>query len=191
MILKKICIYASSSNNIPAEYARCCQSIAELLARRDMELIYGGGDIGIMGKVAQIFLNHNRPVTGVIPEKLNIPGVVHRGLTQLIIVPDMRKRKELMENLADGFIAFPGGIGTMEELLEIMTLKQLGYHSKPIILYNCLDYYTPLVRMLEKTVQLGFMKSEFMDFISISSDDHQIIDYLETYQAPSSIRKWV
>lgn len=190
-MIKKICIYASSSDRIPQDYFLQCNRLAEALAQQDTELIYGAGDIGIMGSVANIFLKHKRRVTGVIPEKLNVPGVVHQKLTQLYIVPNMRKRKELMENLADGFIACPGGIGTLEELLEILTLKQLNYHSKPIALFNCYDYYSPLYSILEQMIKLGFMKAEYLSFVYLSSEIDQIIHYFKTYQAPSAIRKWI
>ncbi|WP_186757373.1 LOG family protein [Echinicola salinicaeni] len=187
--MKKITIYCgSNTGNNPAYKEGALELIQEMILRK-MDLVYGAGKVGLMGVIANQMLSVGRNVYGIIPQKLVDVEVAHQGLTDLTIVETMRDRKWLMAERGDGFIAMPGGIGTLEELFEIMTLNQLGYIQKPLALYNLKGYYDRLIDFLQFSAEEGFLKKEQMDLLIISDDPTEILDNMTAYK-PKFIPKW-
>ncbi|MCB1958541.1 MAG: TIGR00730 family Rossman fold protein [Rhodocyclaceae bacterium] len=157
---QRLCVFCGSREGRLPAYREAAATLGRLLAERDIELVYGGGKVGLMGVVADTCLAAGGRVTGVIPEALMKWEVGHTGLTRLEVVDSMHTRKARMAELADGFIALPGGLGTFEELFEILTWAQLGFHRKPAGLLDVEGYYAPLLTMLDRGVSEGFMKAE-------------------------------
>jgi uncharacterized protein (TIGR00730 family) len=155
--LKKLCVFCGSSMGQRKAYAEAAVSLARLLAVTRIELVYGGGNCGLMGILANELLRHGGKVTGVIPEALMAREVGHTGVTELHVVASMHERKALMSNLSDAFVALPGGFGTLEELFEVITWAQLGFHSKPVGLLNVERYFDPLVGLIEHAAREGFL----------------------------------
>jgi uncharacterized protein (TIGR00730 family) len=155
--VRRICVFAGSSAGARPEYAAAAQSLGREMARRGLGLVYGGASRGLMGILADAALAESGEVIGVIPRGLFQREVAHRGLTALHEVESMHERKALMADLADGFIALPGGYGTFDELFEIVTWAQLGIHAKPIGLLDVRDYFTPLLALVERSAQEGFV----------------------------------
>lgn len=154
--MEYICVFASSSARLTdAQYAYA-KALGEEIAKSGYGLVFGGGRLGLMGAVADGALAHGGPVIGVIPEHLHKPGIAHPGCHELVVTPTMHVRKETMENRCAAFIALPGGFGTLEELLEVITLRQLGYHEKPIILCNQDGYFDALLQQFEAGFSGGF-----------------------------------
>lgn len=176
---KYICVYCGSSSGSNAQYTEAANLLGNELTRRDYGLIYGGGRIGLMGTIADAVLKEGGEVIGVIPEDLQKREVAHSRLTDLHVVDSMHARKALMADLADAFIALPGGIGTFEELFEIITWAQLGYHEKPIGLLNVDGYYTPLLEFLERTVDQGFMRTPVPELVSVNTDAGKLLESFE------------
>jgi len=160
------------------------------LARRGYTLIYGGGNVGLMGVMANTMLANGGKVIGVIPHQLAALELAHEGLTELHIVADMHERKAKMAALADAVIALPGGLGTMEELFEAMTWTQLGIHAKPCGLVNANGYYDHLVSFLDKTVEEQFVRAAHRKMLLVDADVAQLLDRLATAQVPAE-RKWI
>lgn len=165
--MRRICVFSGSSRGALDEYARTATSLGRELARRGIGVVYGGASIGLMGCVADAALEEGGEVIGVIPEALMGEEVAHSGLTELRVVPSMHERKALMERLSDGFIALPGGYGTLEELAEMITWRQLRFHSKPCGVLNVHDYYGHLIRFLDHAVAQGFLKQKHRDKLLI------------------------
>lgn len=159
-----------------------------LLAQRGIELIYGGGHVGLMGVVADAALSEGGRVTGVIPRALAEREIAHNGLTTLVVVESMHERKAEMAKRADGFISLPGGAGTLEEAFEQWTWAQLGVHQKPCGFLNIKDYFDPLRSMIKKMVTEGFLKPEYADMLVFSDDPQEILSAFESYVPPA--RKW-
>lgn len=157
---RRICVFCGAREGVRADYRDAAEALGRLLASEGIELVYGGGKVGLMGRVADACLAAGGQVTGVIPQALMDWEVGHSGLTRLEVVDSMHSRKARMAELADGFIALPGGLGTFEELFEILTWGQLGFHRKPAGLLDVAGYYAPLLQMLERSVGEGFMKPE-------------------------------
>jgi len=155
--MKKICVFCGSSKGSDPEYSQYALQLGEYLAANSIGLVYGGGNIGLMGILSSAVMNNGGNVTGIIPEKLyaNVP---HKNITELIVVKNMHERKALMYEMSDAFICLPGGIGSLEELLEVFTWMQLGYHSKPVTLLNINGFYNSLISQLRLMVDQGFMK---------------------------------
>ena len=163
--MKRIAVYCGSSKGARAEYAAAAHELGALLAREKIELVYGGGMIGLMGIVADAVMKHGGHVIGVIPEKLVIKEVVHEKLPDLRVVKDMHARKALMAELVDGFIALPGGYGTFEEFFEVLAWSQLGWHPKPFGLLNVAGFYRPLLEFLDHTRDEGFIRPEHRELV--------------------------
>ena len=172
--MKKICVFCGSSRGNNPIYSRMAEELGEILAENSLDLVYGGGDVGLMGIISQTVLNRGGHVTGIIPEMLH-GKVPHRELSDLRIVKDMHERKALMYNLADGFICLPGGIGSLEEVLEVFTWLQLGYHRKPVCIINSEGYYNHLIKQLEFMVSEGFLKKYHFDTLLVKNDFTGII----------------
>ena len=158
--MKRICVFCGSSAGSRPEYRSCAEELGQELARRRIGLVYGGGNVGLMGAIADAVLQAGGEATGVIPEHLMTREIGHKRLTTLHIVHSMHERKALMADLADAFIALPGGFGTLEEFFEVLTWSQLGLHVKPCGVINLLEYYNPLLRMLDHAVEERFLKSQ-------------------------------
>ncbi|MBC3869047.1 LOG family protein [Undibacterium oligocarboniphilum] len=188
--MKNICVYCGSSPGISPIYADAARQLARTLVSQQLNLVYGGGNVGLMGIIADEVMLCGGHVTGVIPQALMNKEVGHHGLTQLHIVRNMHERKAMMAELSDAFIAMPGGIGTLEELFEIMTWAQLGFHEKPVGLLNPAGFYDGLLQFLNHTQQQGFMRPAHLDLLFASDDPLQLLQHFLTYQ-PVHVRKWV
>lgn len=154
-----ICVYCGSNLGTSAEHVEVARALGASLARRDITLVYGGGDVGLMGALADSVLDHGGRAVGVIPEHLVRAEVAHHGLTSLEVVASMHERKARMAELADGFVALPGGFGTFEEVLEVLTWNQLGIIAKPVVLLDVDGFYAPLLGMFDLAVERGFVRS--------------------------------
>lgn len=188
--MKKIAVYCSSSDQIKDAYFQQAELTGQLMAKADLDLVYGGGMVGLMGQVARSLKAAGGHTIGVVPEALHIEGVVNTIDDELIITPDMHTRKAKMIELADGFIGLPGGFGTLEEMLEVMTLKQLGYHEKPIVFLNVDGYYSRLFEMFEHIYDENFAKAEYRQLYHISETPEDAMAYLSNYQPPALPDKW-
>ena len=153
-----ICVYGASSNDIDRSYIEETEYLGREIAKRGHTLVYGAGANGLMGAVARGVYEENGTIIGVTPSFFNVDGILFENVSELITTETMRERKQIMEDKADAFIVTPGGIGTLEEFFEILTLKQLGRMNKPIMLFNLNGYYDPLLRLLDETIAQGFMK---------------------------------
>ena len=183
--MKRICVFCGSRPGVRPAYRAAAEAVGGLLAERGIELVYGGGNVGLMGIVADACLAAGGRVVGVIPRALLEWEVGHEGLTRLEVVDSMHTRKARMAELADGFIALPGGLGTFEELFEILTWAQLGFHSKPIGLLNVEAYYQPLVQMMERGVAEGFMKAENRGLLLVEDNAHALLRTMGAYHPPA------
>lgn len=167
--MKKIAVFCGSKVGTDPEYSKVAQALGQELAERNIELVYGGGGIGLMGIVADAALDSGGRVTGVIPEKLYEMEVAHMGLSELYRVKTMHERKALMADLSDGFIALPGGIGTLEELTEVLTWAQIGYHNKPCALLNVNGYFDHFISFFDQMEEKGFLYEPIQNQLIIES----------------------
>jgi uncharacterized protein (TIGR00730 family) len=174
----RICVFCGSSPGRGEIYGEAAAGLGRLLAERGMGLVYGGASVGTMGIVADAALAAGGEVVGVIPQALVDREVAHAGLTDLRIVPDMHQRKATMADLSDGFVALPGGAGTMEELFEVWTWALLGLHAKPIGLLDVNGFYDPLAAMLDHMVTEGFLSTANRDLVCLESDPTLLLDHL-------------
>ena len=175
-----ICIYGSASNDIEKKYIEKTENLSVMLAKRGHSLVFGGGANGLMGAAARGFHSQGAKITGVVPTFFNVDGILFENC-EMIRTETMRQRKQKMDDLADGFITTPGGIGTYEEFFEIITLKQLGQSQKPLVLYNVDGYFEPLRALLQNCVDGGFMPTKTMELCYFSDSENDIIDYIENY----------
>jgi uncharacterized protein (TIGR00730 family) len=186
----RLCIFAGSSPGANPNYLRQAQNLGALLARRKIGLVYGGASVGLMGAAADAALEAGGQVIGVIPRSLVARELAHKKLPDLRIVNSMHERKATMAQLSDGFIAIPGGIGTLEEIFEIWTWAQLGEHEKPCALLNIDAYYAPLLSFLDKVVGDGFLKPVHREMLLVDSDPERLLDRMKMYVPPIVI-KWI
>ncbi|RZU03077.1 TIGR00730 family Rossman fold protein [Rivibacter subsaxonicus] len=173
-----ICVYCGSRHGERPAYTAAARLLGTTIGELGMRLVYGGGNVGLMGEVADAALAAGAPVLGVIPRALMEREVGHRGLTELRVVETMHQRKQLMAEQADAFIALPGGIGTFEELFEVWTWRQLGYHDQPIGLLNIGGYYDPLLQFLDRSVAEGFVSSAVRALLQVDTDPLRLLDAL-------------
>jgi len=176
--MKRICVYCGSHPGVRPVYATAATDLGKLLAGRQIELVYGGGGLGLMGIVANAVLAHGGHVIGVIPQALKTKEAVHPGLPDLRVVASMHERKALMAELADGFIALPGGFGTYEELCEVLTWSQLGFHHKPIGLLNTAGFYTPLLHFFDHAATEGFVRPANRQLVLVEDAAATLLDRL-------------
>lgn len=188
--MKRICVFAGSSRGAREEYARAAQELARELVAQGYEVVYGGGKVGMMGVLADATLAAGGKVIGVIPETLLAKEVGHGGLTELRVVGSMHERKAMMAELSNGFIALPGGLGTLEEFFEVLTWAQLGLHVKPCGLLNVDGYYDRLLEFLDLTVTERFVKSEHRALVITSTSPVELLERIATYQPPR-VEKWI
>jgi uncharacterized protein (TIGR00730 family) len=188
-----LCVYCGSRGGEHPSYAQAADEIGRLLARQGGRLVYGGGRVGLMGMVADAVLAEGGEVIGVIPQTLMDREVGHPGLTELHVVQTMHERKRLMAEQADAFLALPGGIGTFEELFEVWTWRQLGYHDKPVGLLNIHGYYDGLLGFLDHTVAQGFLSPAQHEVLQVGTDPAALLEGLRTQAqqatAPDDYRK--
>ena len=178
--IKNVCVYSASSTKIAPVYFAVAEELGRLLASKGINLINGAGSIGLMGTTSNATLAAGGTVTGVIPRFMVEQNWHHNGLTQLIETETMHERKQLMAEMSDGVIALPGGCGTMEELLEIITWKQLGLYLKPIIILNVQGFYDPLLEMLQRAIDGNFMRPEHRAIWLVATSAQEAIDLLHT-----------
>jgi uncharacterized protein (TIGR00730 family) len=188
--LKRICIYCGSNSGSRPEYTRAAQEMGAALAQRGIELVYGGGRVGLMGTLADAVLAAKGTVIGVIPEALVAKEVAHQRLTDLRVVRSMHERKALMADLADAFVALPGGFGTMEEFCEVLTWAQLGLHRKPHGLLNVAGFYDPLLAFFDHAVAENFVRPAHRAFVVSETDPHRLLHRLASTQSPN-LDKWI
>lgn len=188
--MPRICVFTGSSPGARPEYASAAESLAQELVSRNFELVYGGANVGLMGVLADAVLGLGGRVIGVIPESLASKEVAHRGLSELRIVSSMHERKAQMAELASGFVALPGGIGTLEETFEILTWAQLGMHEKPCGLLNVAGYYDRLVEFLEHSVKERFLRDAHRGMLLVERDPKRLLDAFSRY-APPVVEKWL
>ncbi len=189
-IIKNICVYCGSSSGRNPVYQDAAVQLAHLLIQYNITLVYGGASIGIMGKVADEVLRLNGRVVGVIPEALAQKEILHPNLTETYITKSMHERKMQMADLADGFIALPGGIGTLEELFEIWTWAQLGFHQKPCGLLNVAGYYDALIQFLNQAHQEAFIRQQHLNLLQVENNPEDLINRFRAYQPPPP-KQWL
>lgn len=186
-----ICVYSASSTQIDAAYAEAATRLGTLMGQQGIHLVNGAGRMGLMAATANAVLEAGGQVTGVIPRFMVEQGWHHTDLTRLIEVEDMHERKQTMARLSDGIIALPGGCGTLEELLEVITWKQLGLYLNPIVLLNTRDYYRPLLEMLQRAVDEHFMRRRHSDIWQVASTPDEALELIRTTPRwDASIRKF-
>lgn len=190
MKLEKICVFCGSSDGNDVAITLAAEELGVTLAQRGMTLVYGAAKIGVMGSIAKSTLEHHGRVIGIIPEFLKKKEVVHLGLSELITTTNMHDRKLKMQEVSDGFIAMPGGLGTLEELFEILTWLQLGLHSKPIGLLNVNGFYDDLLQLLETMVRKGFVSMENYELLIVDSEADKLLDKMAQFKAPE-IPHWL
>jgi uncharacterized protein (TIGR00730 family) len=188
--MKTICVFCGSNRGGRAGYVTATRELAQALVRSGLSLVYGGGKVGLMGELANEVLRLGGEVTGVIPRSLMEREVGHTGLTGLRVVETMHERKALMADLADGFIALPGGLGTFEEIFEVWTWAQLGMHQKPVAFLDVGGYYGLLAEFLDQATREGFIRRQHRAIAIIDRDPVALIDKMKTYTAPA-IEKWI
>jgi len=188
--MKRVCVYLGSNPGTDPAYARAADALAGELVRRSIGLVYGGSNVGLMGRLANACLDAGGEVVGVIPELLVEKEVAHTGLTSMHVVASMHERKQRMADLSDGFIALPGGLGTLEEFFEVLTWNQLGYHAKPCGLLDVKGYYACLAEHMDRMVHEGFLVQEHRRMVLTGSDPADLLDRFETY-APPQVDKWI
>jgi uncharacterized protein (TIGR00730 family) len=189
-MLKRICVFCGSSSGTREVYLRSAQEVGRLLANRGIELVYGGGKVGLMGAVADACLGAGGRVLGVIPQLLVDKEVAHAGLTELRIVQTMHERKALMADLADAFLALPGGYGTWDELCEVLTWSQIGIQRKGSAILNVNGYYDPLLAMADRAVAEGFLRDIHRELLLTDTEPARLLDRLESYVSPV-VDKWM
>jgi uncharacterized protein (TIGR00730 family) len=182
-------VYCGSSTGSRPVYLEAARAFGRALAHARLTLVYGGGRVGLMGAIADATLEAGGRAIGVIPQLLLDKEVGHRGLTELRVVSNMHERKKMMADLSDAFVALPGGVGTFEELFEVYTWAQLGYHRKPVGLLNVDGYYDPLIAMLAHTVDEGFMKEACARMLLVDTNGASLLGTLQRFAPPVS-DKW-
>jgi uncharacterized protein (TIGR00730 family) len=187
--MKSVCVFCGSSSGKGVKHLTSAQKLGKLLAADNIDLVYGGGNVGIMGEIANTVLQYNGKVTGVIPEDLVIRECALHDVTDLRIVRSMHERKALMSELSDGFIAMSGGIGTLEELFEIWTWTQLGIHSKPIGILNVDNYFDKLIEFIYEAVENEFVMKKYLDMVIFDSDPENLLFKMKEFK-PVEVRKW-
>ncbi len=180
--MKALCVYCGSSFGTSPHYAEAARAMGAALAARGITLVYGGGNVGLMGAIADEVLRHGGEVTGVIPQALLDKEVGHLGLTQLHVVKNMHERKAMMAELSDGFIAMPGGIGTLEELFEVFTWAQLRFHDKPIGILNTDGYYDALLGFVAHMAEQGFLRAEQAKLLMAEADPQALLARFDSFE---------
>ena len=189
-MISAVTVFCGSSDAVAAKYFAAADELGGKLAKRGWRLVYGGGGVGLMGAIARSVLAHGGQVTGVIPKALLDLGVGEERVSELVVTEGMRDRKAIMDARGDAFVALPGGLGTLEEILEVMTLKQLGYHVKPVAVLDLDGYFDPLWTQFQRGVDEGFIRPEYLDLWYPALDVDALLRYLESYAPHGYGPKW-
>jgi uncharacterized protein (TIGR00730 family) len=189
--MRSICVYCGSSDKMPEVYLQAAAEMGRVIAGRGLRLIYGAGSTGLMGAVADGALQAGGEVVGIIPHYFNTPVLAHPNLTHLEIVDTLHQRKARMIELADAFIALPGGYGTWEELFETLTWAQIGMHQKPIGLLNTHGYYQLLLAMIEHAQGEGFIYDEHRALFKVEEQPESLLDALQNHNPPPGLSRWM
>lgn len=184
----KVAVYCGSAPGHSPKYAQAVTELGQYFAQHDIGVVYGGGNVGLMGQIANSVLEAGGEVIGVIPKHLQEKEIAHLELTDLYVVEDMHERKAKMAELADAFVALPGGIGTLEEIFEVWTWAQIGLHSKPCAFYNVDGFYEPLFAMIDGMCEAGFIKKRYADMVIKVHTPDALLDAFSGYQSPR--QKW-
>ncbi|MGZ3456651.1 MAG: LOG family protein [Polyangiales bacterium] len=187
--MKRVCVFCGSSAGVRPSYLEAARALGTTIARRGLGLVYGGASVGLMGAVANAALEAGGEVIGVLPKSLQAREIAHLSLSELHVVDSMHTRKAMMAERADAFIALPGGLGTMEELFEVMTWRLIGLHQKPCGLLDVDDYYAPLRAFFQKTIDEGFLRKDHLA-LEVSTDADTLLDKLAA-SPPIQVEKWV
>lgn len=188
--MNSVCVFCGSSVGNDPAYAEVARRLGRTLAESNTILVYGGGHVGLMGVVADAALEIGGEVIGVMPKSLVDREIGHTGLTKLHVVHSMHERKALMSELSEGFIALPGGNGTLEEFFEVLTWAQLGEHDKPCGILNVAGYYDPLLKVFDRMVARAFLKEEHRNLVLVEEDPSALLDRFESYEPPKTV-KWI
>ncbi|MTH97974.1 TIGR00730 family Rossman fold protein [Roseibium sp. RKSG952] len=188
--MKSVCVFCGSSLGAAPEYSEMARKTGETIAKAGLTLVYGGASVGLMGIVADGALEHGGKVVGVLPKHLQDKEIGHKGLSELHIVGSMHERKTLMAELSDGFVALPGGAGTMEEIFEVWTWGQLGLHNKPCGFLNVLGFYDGLISFFDLQTSEGFMKPVMRDMVQVADTPQSMLDKFRKYEPPAT-PKWI
>ncbi len=185
-----ICVFCSSSDRVDSRYFELAREMGSEIGKRGYTLVYGGAGIGLMGSVARAAKEQGAEVLGVLPEDMNARGIAFDGVDRIILTRDLRERKAVMEAKSDALITLPGGFGTLEETLEILTLKQLHAHNKPVVIVNAHGFYQPLLDLFEQLYEQSFARPELRDSYHVVSGASEALDYVEGYQPRKMLEKW-
>ncbi len=188
--MKRLCVFAGSNRGAREDYAQAAEQLARELVSRGIDVVYGGGKVGMMGVLADATLAAGGKVIGVIPKALLAKEIGHAGLTELRVVASMHERKAMMAELSDGFVALPGGLGTLEELFEVLTWAQLGLHAKPCGLLNVSGYYDRLLGFLDHTVEESFVRNQHRGLLITATSPADLLERLAAYKPPH-VEKWI
>lgn len=188
--MKTICVFCGSSQGFNPVYAEMARALADTLANAGLSLVYGGASVGLMGILADRMLERGCEVTGVIPSFFSKTEIAHAGLSRIHVVESMHERKNLMAGMSDGFIAMPGGFGTLDELFEIITWGQLDLHNKPVGILNIHAYFDPLIQQTDRMVEEGFVKKAHRDMLMISDNPDTLLQRMQEWK-PVRLEKWL
>jgi uncharacterized protein (TIGR00730 family) len=188
--VKSVCVFCGSHPGFDPAYARAARALGKTLAGAGIELVYGGGHVGLMGAVADAALAAGGEVTGIMPKTLVDREIAHTGLTRLHVVGSMHQRKAMMSELSEGFVALPGGSGTLEEFFEVLTWAQLGEHGKPCGLLNVAGYYDPLLAVFDHMVDRGFLNEKHRAMVLVETEPTAMLAKFEEYRPPKTA-KWI
>ena len=188
--MKKICIFCGSSMGFNPIYKEKAKELGQVMAERGCELLYGGGSVGLMKIIADVMLENHCKVVGTITQHLMDMEVGYDDIDELIVVESMAERKKILEDMADGFIAMPGGIGTMDEFFETYVLSQLRVFDKPVALFNVNGYYDDIIHYIDKAAKEGFVRKEHAENLIVCDDPKELLEKMEHYR-PTDVKKWV
>jgi len=190
--MNSVCVYCGSADHVHPDYLLAARRMGETLARRGLTLVYGGGRTGLMGALADGILESGGQVVGVIVESMNTPALAHPGVTRMEVTPLIHQRKARMYELADAYVALPGGYGTLDELFETLTWAQIGVHAKPVGLLNVSGYFDPLLAMLDRAEKEGFLFPEHRQSLLCASEPGALLDAMNDHQPPvEAIKRWM
>jgi uncharacterized protein (TIGR00730 family) len=186
--LKRLCVFCGTNPGSRPAYGVAARELGRVLAEQDIELVYGGASVGVMGELADSVQEHGGHVTGIIPQQLMEKEAAHTGIRNLIVVASMHQRKSQMADMSDGFVALPGGIGTLEGFFEILTWAQLGIHSKPSGILNVEKYFDGLTGFLDHAVKEGFLTEPHRQAIIVESEPSRLLDRMRAYAPPEGVK---
>ncbi len=179
--MRRLCVFCGSASGTRPEYLAAAQELGETMAKEDIQLVYGGGRVGLMGAVADSVLKHGGTVIGIMPERLAAKEIAHHGLTELHIVKSMHERKATMAEMSDGFIAMPGGFGTIEEFCEVLTWSQLGFQKKACGLLNVIGFYDSLIKLFDEMTEQQFVAPVHRELVLVSDNPKEMIQHVVNY----------